>query len=206
MLYIQSYCKIADNKLTLNGIPLLEADKTVSAADFLTLCYREVNANYLKFFKMDNLAKAGFLAADLLLRQSDVATSDLKDNVGIILANSVSSLDIDTIYEQTIASPENYFPSPSSFVYTLANIVMGEICIKYKITGENTFFIAQNIEKAHLDEKVCMAFEQGKMQTVICGWIDFMENSCQTFVMLVQSEETSGCQEFTSENILKLYN
>ncbi len=36
------------------------------------------------------------------------------------------------------------------FVYTLPNILIGEICIKFKIQGESNFFVSQFVDYKNL--------------------------------------------------------
>ncbi len=59
------------------------------------------------------------------------------DETGIILSNANGSLDVDLKYAKTMQAGA----SPALFVYTLPNIVIGEISIRHKIKGENAFFV-----------------------------------------------------------------
>ena len=139
-LCISKYCSIKNNCFSVNG-EVVFANSELSATEFLTALYRHEQIGYPKFFKMDYLAKTGFLAADLLLKGTAFYGDSLKQTMGIFLSNNSSSLDTDIAFQKTIG--KEYFPSPSVFVYTLPNIVMGEIAIKHKIFGENTFFVSQ---------------------------------------------------------------
>ena len=96
--------------------------------DQLAQLYRNIGMSYPKFFKMDRLCKAGILGAEMLLKDYDFDHENVKADWGIVLMNSASSLDNDRRYQETIAT-DNYYPSPAVFVYTLANIVTGEIAI-----------------------------------------------------------------------------
>ncbi len=102
--------------------------------NFFTAAYRYFNISYAKFFKMDNLCKLGFLASELLLRKrKNISEKYPGDEVGILLSNAGSSIDTDRNHQKSISERDEYFPSPSVFVYTLANIVIGEICIRHKL-------------------------------------------------------------------------
>jgi hypothetical protein len=61
---------------------------------------------------------------------------------GIVLSNSNASLDADIKYYDSVAN----IPSPALFVYTLPNIVIGEISIKHSFKGENAFFIFDSFD------------------------------------------------------------
>ena len=100
--------------------------------------YRRYVGDYPKFFKMDTLSRLGFIAAELLLKQSAVSNQQSVD--AVILANRSASIKNDTDYLATITDG-NYYPSPALFVYTLPNIVTGEIAIRHHIQGETAFYI-----------------------------------------------------------------
>ena len=112
---------ITPNRTILNG-------DTISTANIAGL-YREFVGDYPKFFKMDSLCKLGFIGSELLLKGIN---AEEKENAAIILFNRNGSLITDRNYQKTITD-DNYFPSPALFVYTLANIVTGEIAIRNKI-------------------------------------------------------------------------
>ena len=42
-------------------------------------------------------------------------------------------------FQETIQHADSYYPSPALFVYTLPNIVTGEIAIRNKYYGETSF-------------------------------------------------------------------
>lgn len=131
--------------------------------------YRHICGTYPKFFKMDGLCKLGFVAAEWLL--SDVSDDD-KANTSVILFNHGGSVYTDRIYVDTIKNSENYFPSPAHFVYTLANIVTGEIAIRHKIYGETSFYILQN--KGAINTQSVDALIEGTQSTlVLTGWVDY---------------------------------
>lgn len=139
--------------------------------DQLTLQYRLTGINYPKFFKMDRLCKAGFIGAEMLLRNF-IDDEKNNDDWGIILMNSASSLDNDRRFQQTIAE-DNYFPSPSIFVYTLANIVTGEIAIRHKIGGETSFYVMPEPDEELMTELIAQSFNANpKLNHILCGWVD----------------------------------
>ena len=136
---IKSYCSIKGNKVALNGT-LIYQDESNTFSEFIKAVYKNQNTNYPKFFKMDNLSKLAFLTADILLKNENLNLEETND-IAIVFSNKASSLDTDKKYQDSIKNKENYYPSPAVFVYTLLNICIGEISIKYKLYSENSFFI-----------------------------------------------------------------
>lgn len=167
---ITSQCQINDQQVILNDNLLVQR---TDEGDWLADVYHAIGMQYPKFFKMDNLCKAGTLATELLLRDLDFDRENVKPDWAVILMNSASSLDDDRKYQQTIADAENYYPSPAVFVYTLANIVTGEICIRHKIGGESSFYIFEQFDETQMHTFVQQAFaSHPELTHIICGWVD----------------------------------
>lgn len=193
-MVINKYFQIHDGIFSVNGIPVWKsAEKDVKS--LLSSYYRTRNIDYAKFFKMDNLAKAGFLAAEELLPDNREG-----DHTGLFFANSYSSLDTDIHYQATIG--DEYYPSPSIFVYTLANIVLGEICIRYKIYGENIFLIGEDIFSSRVLEYATHAFNEDRLHRALIGWLNVCQDECDVFAMMV-TQEGKGW-EMTIENVKQL--
>ena len=94
----------------------------------------------MKFYKMDDLCKLGYVAAEYLLKDKTFAPLEM----GMLLANAASSLHTDIRHQQLIDREGDQAASPAVFVYTLPNVVSGEICIRHKIQGGKTpFFITE---------------------------------------------------------------
>ncbi|MBR6686057.1 MAG: beta-ACP synthase [Paludibacteraceae bacterium] len=131
--------------------------------------YKELGSANMKFFKMDNLCKLGYVCAEKLLAGQTLI--DDKTRVAIILSNKSSSLDTDIKHQELLNSSQP--ASPAIFVYTLANIVSGEICIKNKIQGENTFIVQQK-EGGFSFEYAKSLIKRGTADLVIYGWCDLL--------------------------------
>lgn len=104
---------------------------------FLLALYKHAGINYPKFYKMDNLSKLGFLAAEMILKNPTLILDFKKEDIAIVLYNRNSSLDTDINYFETVKE----MASPALFVYTLPNILIGELCIRHGFKGENIFFL-----------------------------------------------------------------
>src|SRR5690606_34717827 len=131
-LYIGNRCEIRNGEIGRNDEIIFSAEGQPFSA-YSREAYRSLEINYPKFLKMDKLSKLEFLAASQLLSGSD--------NTALVFANRSASLDTDQVYHDSIARKEDYYPSPAVFVYTLPNICLGEISIKYKLYSENSFFV-----------------------------------------------------------------
>ena len=183
-LYIKKHIKLSFNK-------------SAELTDF----YRSLQIDYPKFFKMDGLSKLGFLAAELLLK--DFNRETVKEDMAIVLWNKSSSLDTDNHYQKTIQSAENYYPSPSVFVYTLPNIVIGEIAIRNKIVGETSFYISENFDAKEIFNTVSSLFLHPDIQYVICGWVECFQENCEVVMFLIEKNNKQDIA-FIIENITKI--
>ena len=181
-----SQCQITDNTVVLNGETIVT--RNADSDSWLADIYRHIDMAYPKFFKMDNLCKAGTLAAELLLRDLDFDHETVKPDWAVVLMNSASSLDDDRHYQTTIQDADNYYPSPAVFVYTLANIVTGEIAIRHKIGGESSFYVIPSFSTELLEKMVAQCFAANPELThIICGWTDYDEGRCDVHMCLYEN-------------------
>ncbi|HEY0031066.1 MAG TPA: 3-oxoacyl-ACP synthase, partial [Bacteroidia bacterium] len=145
-----------------------------------------------------------FAASELLLRNNSLAEYN-KEDIAIIIANSASSLEIDTEHQNTISDKNNYFPSPAVFVYTLPNILIGEIAIRNSIKGENTFFIFDKFDADFMASYIDSLLNSGKAECCITGWVDFYENNYEAFLYTVEKKPGVLTIEHTTEQIKHLH-
>lgn len=157
--------------ITPEGVKL---DRAIVATGSLAEIYRAHIGDYPKFFKMDSLSKLGFLAAEFLLRD---IPPEQKENAAVVLFNRNGSLVTDRNYQRTIALNDNYFPSPALFVYTLANIVTGEIAIRHKIYGETAFYILPERDDATIERVVADMLLTSSPTMVVAGWVDWLDEN-----------------------------
>jgi hypothetical protein len=182
---ISDYCLIRNNSVVVNN-NILYSGQSAGFGEFSAAVYKHFSVNYPKFHKMDNLSKLGFLSADLLLRDKNINLNYDGDEIGIILMNSSSSLDTDRHHQNSINNRANYFPSPAVFVYTLPNVVIGEICIRHKLYGEGNFFIMEEFNSTFLVSYVQQLFDSGIIQCCITGWVELGCNDYESMVLLIE--------------------
>lgn len=149
--------EITTSSVLLDGQPIAVEN---TGDKLLVELYRRYAGDYPKFFKMDTLSRLGFMAAELLLQKEKVEA--------VIFANRSASIKNDTDYLATIAEG-NYYPSPSLFVYTLPNIVTGEIAIRHHIQGETAFYILENPEQL---EPIVQSQITCCPTPILAGWVE----------------------------------
>lgn len=136
----------------------------------LTTLYKQMIGNYPKFYKMDGLSRLGFVASEILLNAEKGETDKER---AIIFFNHSSSIASDRNYKESINDKDNYFPSPSIFVYTLPNIVTGEIAIRNHFHGETSFFILPNKDERMMEEILQASCRDAQSKSFLTGWIDY---------------------------------
>ena len=200
--YITASCIISNHVVYKDELPVFEK-KGVHLAGFLLSVYDHFQLKYPKFYKMDNLSKLGLLAAEVLLKHSFVKDSYKPGDTGVVLANASSSLDTDIKYFETVKS----IASPALFVYTLPNIMIGEICIRHNFKGENAFFIFDRFNAPFIQQYVNNLFNNNILQICICGWVELLEEQYKAALFLVEKEKDKQNQRtlFSIENVNKIY-
>ena len=198
--YIRATCTIQKNEIILNGKSVFNLEPT-NFSDFAKKAYQHFEINYPKFFKMDNLSKLAFLAAELLLKNE--ISEEQENNIALVFANKSSSLDTDVKYQNSIVDSENYFPSPAVFVYTLPNICIGEISIKHQLKSENTFFIFDRFDSEFMTNYSNLLLNTNKAEKVLCGWVEYYNEEYKAFLYIIDKE---GSIENNKINIETAYN
>lgn len=165
-LNIGHWLRIKDGSLSKDGQQIMSAtsERTAEAA------YTGLEYNYPKFFKMDLLCKWAWLAAETLLSAQDGHLYDDmdKNRIGLVLATAHGCIEVDKKYSETMMS----HPSPALFVYTLPNIMLGEICIRHGLKGEQACLAEDAFNAGELHFWVNDLLANRGMQACLCGWVD----------------------------------
>jgi len=191
--YISRSCSIIGTKVLVDGQTDFNTEQVVDFNTFIKSVYKHYKIGFLKFYKMDNLSKLAFLTSEILLMGSGLQQKYSPEDTGIVLINSSSTLETDNRYYLTIKDKSNYFPSPAVFVYTLPNIMVGEIAIRNKIMGENITFVAEKYDPQFLYEYVSLLMNE-KIKRCICGWVEFERTgSCyESLIYLVEKDDITN--------------
>lgn len=161
---------ISTTEVIVDGTPLSIEQ---GSNGLLTNIYKQKIGEYPKYYKMDGLCRLGFVASELLLQaEENVRFKDCYDRA-VVLFNRSSSISSDKKFLKSIQDKENYFPSPSVFVYTLPNIVTGEIAIRNHYYGETSFYILPSKNERQMNEVLETVFVDTQCKSVLTGWIDY---------------------------------
>ena len=160
-------CTIARNIITVNGQIVFGQAPDMDFATFAKAAFRNLELAYPKFYKMDGLCKLGFLAVEYLFAGTPSCRPD--GDTAIVLSSSSGSIESDLTHLRNAAQP-----SPAVFVYTLPNIVAGEIAIRLGIRGETAFFICEHDDPTP-QQYAAGLLAGGMAKSCISGWIDYTE-------------------------------
>ena len=141
---------------------------TLTSSDNLKELYKANIGDYPKFYKMDRLSQLGFVGVEMLLKKTGVELDG--ESTAIVMANHTASLCNDTDYQATIEDKNNYFPSPALFVYTLPNIVTGEVAIRNHVFGETAFYILPSEDR--MMPLIELTGMNPSVKTIVAAWVE----------------------------------
>lgn len=186
------YVVLNQGYVSVNG---RELEHEASGNALLTELYRNHIADWPKFFKMDTLSKAGFVASELLIKELGehrLGSEEFTQGRAIVLFGATASLCADRNYQETIQDKDNYYPSPALFVYTLPNIVTGEIAIRNHWRGETSFYVTEAPDAALMAFHLACAFQDQVTDSILAGWVDSSRNDdFQAFMTVVRREDAA---------------
>lgn len=191
MYAISKFINISKDIVCENGKQIFHNQEDNFAA-FMKNVYKSLNISYPKFYKMDDLCKLAFIASELLLQ------NETEKDIALLFSNNEASLDTDLKHQQSIQNPEDYYPSPAVFVYTLPNITIGEVSIRHQLKSESAFFVAEKYQTGYLHKYAEYLLKNNKAQKVLCGWIHFLNGNYKADFYLV---EKMGILEHSKKHI-----
>ena len=160
--------------------------------------YHSLQCNYPKFYKMDKLCKWAWVAAEYLFEgRSEVYKELDKNRVGVYMGTSRGCMDVDKRYLAGIS-----MPSPALFVYTLPNIMLGELCIRHGFKGEQQCMVCDRFDAEELFFTVKGFLERG-MDACLCGWVDVTDDQYDICLYWVTKKGIG--YNFTPETMQQLY-
>ena len=159
----------------------------------LTALYRAEVGDYPKFFQMDTACKLGFLLAERLAEEPRFTP---REDRAVLMFSTCGSLCNDRHYEASVRE----FPSPSLFVYTLPNIITGEIAIRNKYEGETSAYVLERFDPETFVALAEQAFQDAVTESAVCGWVDVRaDDDFIAFAFLVERDGTG--MELNKETI-----
>ena len=200
-LFISKYLSIDANRIAVDGKVLLEHnDGGLVAED----AYRALAISYPKFFKMDLLCKWATLSAECLLKndsnkeqsQRYVYEGLDKNAIAVVLMTASGCLDVDKKYLHSMET----VASPALFVYTLPNIMLGEICIRHGFKGDQLSMVSEAPDVEELHFWVSDLLQNRGMDACLCGWVEAVEGKQE--IRLIWVDKKSGVS-FSRDNLTK---
>lgn len=153
-------------------------------AEFIRNEFKSFGESNMKFYKMSDMSKALYVAVAHLLNIESFDEIE-PSRRAIVLANKSASLDADIIHQEIINKHLPEGASPAAFVYTLANVAAGEICIRHKIQGDNTFFI-ENEDSGLSYQYAKSLIERDRADVVICGWCEYLKGKWNVNIKMLK--------------------
>jgi len=199
--YITAHASIADKAIYRNKERIFVGEPNSNVNTFLLDAYKHLHIDYPKFYKMDNLCKLGFLATEVLLSNQQHIKNYKPEETGIVCSNKNASLDADLSYFETVKN----IPSPAQFVYTLPNIVIGEISIRHHFKGENAFFVSETFDAEFMWFYVNNLLNRTMLKACIFGWLECLGDAYQAVLWLVEKETEQQGIAFTIDHIHQIY-
>lgn len=207
--YISTYCTVSRHQIWVNGKTVFEEEGTEKEVDeFLIAAHRHFKIKYPKFYKMDVLSRLAFIASEMLLSTDTLKNDSVNSQTSIILCNRSSTVVTDVKHQKNIQKEQGGIPSPATFVYTLPNIMIGEMSIRHRLTGESVLFISETFPVNAVVQYSNFMIDQGICNSCLCGWVEVSLNYYHAFLYVVKSEEKlvkRTIYPHTSETIQKLY-
>lgn len=173
---------VSGGRVVVNDQVVLSSEGTF--AEFIRAAFKALDRPDMKFYKMDDLCKLGYLTAGYLLEKQSYGPGEL----AIIMANRSSSLDTDIKHQDILNRHTEEGPSPAVFVYTLPNVVAGEICIRHKIQGENTFFIDDHMPEEFMQNYARTILARDGYRGVILGWCEKIGERYDSQMTLIEKQ------------------
>lgn len=146
------------------------SDKSADFGTFIREAFKSRGENNMKFYKMDDLCKLGYVAAAWLLDGIEFG----EEECGMVLSGKYGCLDTDMKHQQIIDKEGDAASSPAVFVYTLPNVVAGEISIRHHIKGENTWFWSDDRTMSDLKHYASLMAGASDLRYCILGHLDFL--------------------------------
>ncbi len=162
--------EISGGKITVDGNVVFESE-TSDFQTFIREAFKSRGESNLKFYKMDDLCKLGYVASAWALDGLEYG----EEECGLILSGRYGCLDTDIKHQEIIDTEGDASASPAVFVYTLPNVVAGEISIRHHIKGENTWFWSDDETMSDIREYAGLAIQSQNLKYCVVGHLDFLK-------------------------------
>ena len=150
--------------------------------------------------RLDYFSKAGLVAASLALRDAGLSPHEVPASTAVIASTAGGSVDVDHEYFRTVVPQSGLLASPNLFAYTLPSCMLGEISIRYGITGPAMVVSQTTPDMMTGIVSGAKLISYGLCERVIAGYCDTeagircVETLCKpgaVFLILEKAEEKS---------------
>ncbi len=181
---------VHDSSIWLSDQLLFEDKEQADFSGFIRSAYKNLGLNDRKFYKMDELCKLAYIAVAYYFEYFPHRSIFQPEELGLIFCNRSSSLDTDLKHQEIIDQMGASEASPAVFVYTLPNVLLGELCIRHKIQGENTFFVGEEISIVQLKEYAQLAMAKQGLKACLIGYCDLFAGGYEARLQWIERKET----------------
>lgn len=191
---IKTQVHITKDQVVVDGKILVKDDGIIRAT------YNHLDMKYPKFFKMDRLCKLGVLGSEIVVSKNAIECFE-DDEIALVFNNRDSSLESDVKHQSSL---EEGAPSPAVFVYTLPNIVLGEIGIRQKWYGEQLFTVSDSPDAKQLTALVNNLFELKKAKACLLGIVNSLSDDFDAKFVWIEKDENGAGIPLTALNLKQI--
>jgi hypothetical protein len=195
-LYIHHYIQWASNTVKRDGTLLYHTDEQ-NPHDIAVNIYKQTGINYPKFFKMDLLSRIAFLASEMVIPE---IIRENKDHIATVISTTSGCLDVDKKFDES----RQTLASPALFVYTLPNIMLGEICIRNGFKGEQMCTVAENADADWFDFYISDLLSNRNTEACLCGYAEATEHRIKATLLWVS--KVPSALPFNISNLKQVFN
>ena len=128
-----------------------------------------LDGSYPSSRRMDKYSRLGMTAIALALQDAGLDAWTEKRNIGIITSTEYGCLNTDVDYFDTVLPDGGIGASPGLFSYTLPSSFMGDVAIRYGLTG-SSFVLQEKSARALTCLKLALnAIACGNADKMVCG-------------------------------------
>lgn len=195
-IFVQDFIQWKGSTIKVNDNQTYKLNEG-SILELIVDAYKQAALAYPKFYKMDVLSKATLVAVSIISQQGNINEHQI-DATATVVTTLEGSQDVDEKFDES----RKELASPALFVYTLPNIMLGEICIKFKFKGEQLCTIGDAQAALELIPYVEDLFKHRNISQAIVGYANVYNEDITLNLALLSNRPTDTI--FNSENYKKI--
>ena len=146
-----------------------------------------------RFGRLDDYSKLGVAAFTFAMRDANIKCEDNCGAMGVVNVTYTGSILADSAYFQTVVEQHGLLASPNLFAYTLSNCLLGEISIRFGITGPCLVIEQPQCSLVGIEAALDLLYD-GICHTVVSGYCDVVGAGGQqgAFFLVLKKTNSSG--------------